>query len=285
MHKFVNGRQPTEDIDQSGRPPSTKLDDFIGKLQDLLNEDNWRTCSRRASYFELSKNSVHRILKEKIVAKWVPHPLTDERKEDHKRPLQQKGNSFSSALSLATRRELIPSNLAWPSTSEQWVAQSWFPKAIESLWRWCTSPFVTTEMLCLTFPFHRSALWTANFTWKFSETTWDQQFARRDWTWPKNELFFFMTTHLHIVPQSQRSSSNVRLGTRCPFAILSWLIILPLFLFSSIKEYLCGKRFADVEVINSAYALHLVRGGFEDGILDLVHRWKNVWREVVTTSM
>lgn len=116
MHKFVNGRQPTEDLDQSGRPPSTKLDDFMGKLQDFLNEDNWRTCSRRASYFEIWKNSVHQTLKEKIVAKWVPHPLTDDPKEDHKRPLQSifvafnwKGNSFSSALSLATRRGLIPS--------------------------------------------------------------------------------------------------------------------------------------------------------------------------------
>lgn len=40
MREFENGRVSTEDLDRSGRPPSATLDDFVGKVQDLLQESS-----------------------------------------------------------------------------------------------------------------------------------------------------------------------------------------------------------------------------------------------------
>ena len=106
MREFDNGRQSTEDLDRSGRPPCATLDEFVSKVQDLLNEDPRMTCEEMAPAIGISKNSVHRILREKlqkrkIVAKWVPHFLSEDQKKsrkdtatEHLRRFQSEGNRF-----------------------------------------------------------------------------------------------------------------------------------------------------------------------------------------------
>ena len=64
------------------------------------------TCSQMADRMGISKDAVHRILtekllKRKIVAKWVPHLLTPEQKQtridivrQHLQRFQQEGDNF-----------------------------------------------------------------------------------------------------------------------------------------------------------------------------------------------
>ena len=78
MWSFESGRVETEDEARSGRPSSATNDHFVQQVQQLLEEDRRMTCPQMADRIGISKDSVHQILtekllKQKIVAKWVPH--------------------------------------------------------------------------------------------------------------------------------------------------------------------------------------------------------------------
>ena len=86
MRSFESDRVETEDEARSGRPSSATNDHFVQQVQQLLEEDRRMTCSQMADQIGISKDSVYQILTEKllkwkIVAKWVPHLLTPEQKQ------------------------------------------------------------------------------------------------------------------------------------------------------------------------------------------------------------
>ena len=82
-----DGRELIEVDETGGRPKSTRSDVNIAALDDLVKNDS-RTASRMvAESFNIPKTVLLRILKEdlgkrKLCARFIPHSLTPEQRED-----------------------------------------------------------------------------------------------------------------------------------------------------------------------------------------------------------
>jgi hypothetical protein len=85
--RFGDGRELVEDDKRGGRPKSTRTEVNIAAVVDLVKNDR-RIASRMiAESLNIPKTVVLRILKEdlgkrKLCARFVPHCLTPERRED-----------------------------------------------------------------------------------------------------------------------------------------------------------------------------------------------------------
>jgi hypothetical protein len=85
--RFRDGRDLVEDDETGGRPKSTRTEVNIAAVADLV-KNNLRIASRMiAEFFNIPKTVVLRILKEdlgkrKFCARFVPHSLTPEKRED-----------------------------------------------------------------------------------------------------------------------------------------------------------------------------------------------------------
>jgi len=85
--RFRGGRELAEDDERGGRPKSTRTEVNIAAVADLVKNDR-RVASRTiAEYLNTRKAVVLRILKvglgkRKLCARFVPHSLTPERRED-----------------------------------------------------------------------------------------------------------------------------------------------------------------------------------------------------------
>lgn len=100
------GRNDMEDDARSGRPKSVQTEDNIDLVKSVVEEDKRRTCQEIEELTGISHSSVHRIIveelqKQKIFAKWVPHLLTDEQKQErvcrcraNLRRVRREGNNF-----------------------------------------------------------------------------------------------------------------------------------------------------------------------------------------------
>ena len=85
MKRFKAGRVSVTDDPREGRPVFVTTDENVEKVKDLLDEDKRFTCEEIAERIGIGHNSVHHILtailgKRKIVARWVPHHLSDDQK-------------------------------------------------------------------------------------------------------------------------------------------------------------------------------------------------------------
>lgn len=294
MREFENGRVSTEDLDRSGRPPSATLDDFVGKVQDLLQEDSRMTCSRMASYIGISKNSVHRILREKlekrkIVAKWVPHVLTEDQRKtrrdisaEHLRRFQSEGKPFL--------QRIVACDETWAYAFEPEL------KRQSSEWHSPGSPRPTKALRS------RAALKVMHITF-FDCRGIVFDFPVPSQTTVNGELYLDVLRN-HVKPAIRKKRPDLAKGGvillqdnaaphrhhKVKEALQKWgwetlahppyspdLSPCDFFLFPRIKEHLRGERFSDAEAINSAYASRLrdlAKSGVEDGIFGLVHRWE-----------
>jgi len=89
-HKaFLDGRESVEDETRCGRPCTSKTDENMTKMRDLVRSDRRLTVRMISSVLNLNRQTVHEILKfelgmQKICAKLVPKILTNEQKEKPK---------------------------------------------------------------------------------------------------------------------------------------------------------------------------------------------------------
>ena len=85
--RFRDGRELVEDEERCGRPKSTRTEVNIAAVADLVKNDR-RIASRMiAESLNITKTVVLQILKEdlgkrKLCARFVPHSLTPEQRED-----------------------------------------------------------------------------------------------------------------------------------------------------------------------------------------------------------
>ncbi len=80
---FREGRQSGELTPHGGRPVTASTDVLVNTISAIINEDGSLTCEEIAQAVDISKSTVHNILKKKlglrrVSAKWVPHLLTTE---------------------------------------------------------------------------------------------------------------------------------------------------------------------------------------------------------------
>ena len=85
--RFRGGRDLVEDEDRGGRPKSTQIEVNIAAVADLVENDRRIASSMIAESLNIPKTVVLRILKEdlgkrKLCARFVPHSLTPEQRED-----------------------------------------------------------------------------------------------------------------------------------------------------------------------------------------------------------
>jgi hypothetical protein len=84
---FWDGRELVEDDERDARPKSTRIEVNIAAVADLVKNDRRITSRIIAESLNISETVVFRTLKEdlekrKLCARFVPHSLTPERRED-----------------------------------------------------------------------------------------------------------------------------------------------------------------------------------------------------------
>ena len=85
----MDGRKGVEDESRSGRPCTSKTDENVTKVRDLVRSDRLLTVRIISSVLNLNRQTVHEILTlelgmKKICAKLVPKILTNEQKENRR---------------------------------------------------------------------------------------------------------------------------------------------------------------------------------------------------------
>ncbi|XP_026829836.1 protein GVQW3-like [Ooceraea biroi] len=87
---FSEGRESVEDESRSGRPSTSRNDENVKRIRDLVRSDRRLTVRLIADELNLNHTTVHEILineleMRKICAKMVPKNLTPQQKENRKK--------------------------------------------------------------------------------------------------------------------------------------------------------------------------------------------------------
>jgi len=85
--RFRDGRELVEDDERGGRPKSTRTEVNIAAVADLVKNDRRIASGMIAGSLNIPESVVLRIFKEdlgkrKLCARFVPHSLTPEQRED-----------------------------------------------------------------------------------------------------------------------------------------------------------------------------------------------------------
>ena len=85
--RFRDGRELVDDDERGGCPKLTQIEENIAAVADLVKNDHWITSRMIVESLNIPKTVVLRILKEdlgkrKLCARFVPHSLTPEQRED-----------------------------------------------------------------------------------------------------------------------------------------------------------------------------------------------------------
>ena len=94
IHRFNDGRESIENDPWVGRPVSVLSEKNVATVKTLIEEDTHYTLQEIEELSSIHLSSVLKILRErlwlrKICARWVPHLLTDERKQSRVRLASQ----------------------------------------------------------------------------------------------------------------------------------------------------------------------------------------------------
>jgi len=84
---FKNGREEVEDDPRSGRPSTSKIDEHVSRVSNLLNTDRRMSVRMIADTLNIPKTSVHDIIRNnlhmrKVCAKFVPKLLSNDHKNN-----------------------------------------------------------------------------------------------------------------------------------------------------------------------------------------------------------
>jgi len=85
--RFRDGREDVKDDARSGRPLTARTDKNVESVHRLLTEDHCTTLQMIADRLNIGKETVRQIItedlgKRKICARFVPHALTTEQKQE-----------------------------------------------------------------------------------------------------------------------------------------------------------------------------------------------------------
>ena len=85
--RFKEGRTSVDDDPRSGRPSTSKTDDNVAKVREVIRSNRRLTVREVAEEVSISKTVCHEILTEnlgmhRIAAKFVPRLLTDDQKQN-----------------------------------------------------------------------------------------------------------------------------------------------------------------------------------------------------------
>lgn len=85
--RFRDGREDVKDDARSGRPSTARTEENVESVRRLLTEDRRTTLQMIADRLNIGKETVRRIVtedlgKRKICARFVPHALTTEQKQE-----------------------------------------------------------------------------------------------------------------------------------------------------------------------------------------------------------
>ena len=85
--RFRDGREDVKDDARSGRPSTARTDENVESVRRLLTEDRRTTLYMIADRLNIGRETVRRILtedlgKRKTCARFVPHALTTEQKQE-----------------------------------------------------------------------------------------------------------------------------------------------------------------------------------------------------------
>ena len=85
--RFRGGREDVKDDARSGRPSTARTDENVESVRRLLTEDRRTTLQMIPDRLNIGKETVRRIVtedlgKRKICARFVPHALTTDQKQE-----------------------------------------------------------------------------------------------------------------------------------------------------------------------------------------------------------
>jgi len=85
--RFKEGRTSVDDDPRSGRPSTSKTDDNVAKVREVIRSNRRLTVREVAEQVSISKTVCHEILTENssmhlIATKFVPRLLTDDQKQN-----------------------------------------------------------------------------------------------------------------------------------------------------------------------------------------------------------
>lgn len=121
-HKcFKEGRENVEDEDRSGRPSTSRTDQNVQKVRDVLNSDRRLSVRMIAEEVRLDKMTVHSIITKdlsmrKICAKLVPKLLTEDQKQSR---LSGQERDFNASPAPLQSRRGPPRLLPFPKTEKR----------------------------------------------------------------------------------------------------------------------------------------------------------------------
>ena len=83
---FSEGRESVTDEERSGRPATSRTEENIAKIRQIVRENCWLTVRSVAEQVNTDRKTVRKILTEdldmrKVCAKMVPKKLTEEQKQ------------------------------------------------------------------------------------------------------------------------------------------------------------------------------------------------------------
>ena len=85
VSSFKDGRESFEDDPRSGRPSTSRTEEHIAAVRQMIIEDRHTTIALISDKLGLSIGSIHTIIHEdlrmrKVCSRWVPHLLSDDQK-------------------------------------------------------------------------------------------------------------------------------------------------------------------------------------------------------------
>jgi transposase len=109
--RFRDGRELVEADERGGRPISTRTEVNIAAVADLVKNDSQIASRMIAESLNISKSIVLRILQEdmgkrKLCARFVPHSLTPEQRED-------RVTSCQDIIAMADEDKIFLTKLLW----------------------------------------------------------------------------------------------------------------------------------------------------------------------------
>ena len=86
FNEFKNGRESVEDMERSGRPSTSRVDETVAKVKELLDSDRRLSLKMIADEVSVNKFTVHQtvsqdLMMRNVCAKLVPRVLTAEQKQ------------------------------------------------------------------------------------------------------------------------------------------------------------------------------------------------------------
>lgn len=292
--QILEGRDDMEDEERSGRPKSARTEANVDLVKLTVEEDKRRTCEEVEEITGIPHSTVHRILveelgKKKIFAKWVPHLLTEEQRQERVRRCRANLRRY--------RKEGADFLDRIVSGDETWV-YSWDPelKSQSAQWRNSGSPrpekarrkqgavkvmhivFFDSSGVLVNWPVPKgTTVNAAYYKWFLQEKLRPAIRKKRPGLMDRGIIFHHDNAPVHTARlitdfldtwnaemlEHPRYSPDLAPADFC--------------IFPKMKESLRGRRFESPEdIVRAARASlqHLDDGTFHDAFQSLVRRWQ-----------